>query len=241
LVLLLLAACGRLDFELSPPGHDEDHDGLPDELDPCPYIAGDDADRDGDGVGDACDPHPDTPSEHFVVFSPFTPGSPQPLHGDPLVQNADSVECLDGCRFFIDEPVATDRVVLGFNILARFGTEQHQISLGPDEAAYYFVELDDNANDVAHWVAVVFANQVTGNYDELDQHAIATDVHTGSGSIRLDTVAGPAPTYAMEAGWLGELYDAEAATPDYAGAPSTHEIINGLDVELTYLAVIETD
>ena len=59
-VVVLLAACGRFDFDPLG-GHDEDGDGIPDREDPCPHVPGDRSDRDGDGVGDACDPNPDVP------------------------------------------------------------------------------------------------------------------------------------------------------------------------------------
>ena len=41
-----------------PQAHDEDGDGVPDCMDVCPGIAGDQADSDHDGVGDMCDPQP---------------------------------------------------------------------------------------------------------------------------------------------------------------------------------------
>ena len=50
-------------------GNDDDGDGLTDDCDPCPHLAGTAADADGDGVGDACDPS--AAPESFALFDPF--------------------------------------------------------------------------------------------------------------------------------------------------------------------------
>ena len=57
----------------APTGHDEDGDNIDDACDVCPHVS-DPAqlDSDGDGVGDACDPAPNDPSQHWVLFDPFT-------------------------------------------------------------------------------------------------------------------------------------------------------------------------
>lgn len=52
-------------------GHDEDSDGKPDMVDPCP---GDDSaasnlDSDGDGVGDLCDPAPNISGDRKVLYT----------------------------------------------------------------------------------------------------------------------------------------------------------------------------
>ncbi len=56
---------------------DEDCDGAPDTMDPCPADASAQplADSDHDGVGDACDPSGATDS--IALFDPFTAESPQ--------------------------------------------------------------------------------------------------------------------------------------------------------------------
>ena len=51
--------------------HDEDHDLLVDAVDPCPHIAGDNADDDLDGVGDLCDPALGDPRQHITYFNGF--------------------------------------------------------------------------------------------------------------------------------------------------------------------------
>jgi len=87
-----LGACGRLSFDsigtsggdagsdangtprdalACTANHDEDGDGIDDNCDPCPQIAGDAADSDGDGVGNACDPEPNNPRQSIALFDPF--------------------------------------------------------------------------------------------------------------------------------------------------------------------------
>ena len=73
--LVMLAACGRVNFDLADPCpvqvHDEDGDGVDDTCDVCPHVGDNQRDTDGDGVGDACDPTPQ-PTEQLVFFDPFT-------------------------------------------------------------------------------------------------------------------------------------------------------------------------
>ncbi len=70
-----LAGCNEL-FPLVPPGdatpiiHDEDHDGISDEVDTCPHLGtGDHTDTDGDGIGAACDPFPQSGNDQFRFYS----------------------------------------------------------------------------------------------------------------------------------------------------------------------------
>ncbi|MBS1121738.1 MAG: hypothetical protein H6Q90_3966, partial [Deltaproteobacteria bacterium] len=51
-------------------GHDEDHDGIDDAIDPCPHLAiGDHGDDDHDGIGNACDPYPDVAGDERYFYS----------------------------------------------------------------------------------------------------------------------------------------------------------------------------
>ncbi|MFT3695879.1 MAG: thrombospondin type 3 repeat-containing protein [Kofleriaceae bacterium] len=218
-------------------GHDEDGDGIPDAVDPCPFIAGDRADRDGDGVGDACDPNPDTNTEQLVLFTPFTPDVPLPFLNDGLSQEADD---LIGSDFAveIDQPFATGRIVVGFEIRQReAGGGQHQLSVGPETTPFYFAELDDNVDDTFKNVDIVYADTAMGTYDSLGKVPLATDVHTGLGTFVFDANA-TTMMISVDAGWPGEGYTVSASVPGYVGAPTTRLQSNGLQIRLDYLAVI---
>jgi hypothetical protein len=246
--LILVAACGRVDFATIPDnavrdaqpdavtGHDEDGDGIPDAIDPCPYTSGDLADQDGDGVGDACDPHPTTPGDHWVFFSPCTPDSPPPFALDAFTQGADSLESM-GFAVEIPGPIAQTRIVAGFTIVQRLGDLQHQISLGGETVPFYFVELNDNNMDSSTDLGVVYANPMTNTYDQLAAVPLATDVHLGTGSIVFD-VDGRDQQFRITAGWSGEQYTAGATVAGYITAPSARFQDNGLDLKLEYIAMI---
>jgi len=74
------------------PGHDEDHDGIADDIDDCPEIANADqlGTMDGDDIGGACDPHPTSDDERvlFVSFAasdacwPATDSNAWGIHDD---------------------------------------------------------------------------------------------------------------------------------------------------------------
>lgn len=79
---LLIAGCGRIDFDAAPrptpgqpagdlpPGGDLDGDGIPNGADNCPSVANpDQADADNDGLGDACDPTPTSTGDVLAYAS----------------------------------------------------------------------------------------------------------------------------------------------------------------------------
>ena len=247
-VLALLVGCGRIDFPArptpdaaAPSGHDEDGDGIPDALDPCPYIAGDTADADGDGVGDACDPNPLTPTEHWLLFATMQPGD-QPFD-DPgtLLQEADALHSIGDTAAIITRPLGTVRLEIGFDILALVGTGQHQIAAAigsPTDTIGYFGELNDSG--ATKDVSVAQYDSSTGLYTLLDPAALPA-MHPGRGSLRLDAITTSAPAYHLATGWVGELYTSNAPTPSYVGGTSIHFAFNGLDLAIRYVALIATN
>jgi hypothetical protein len=252
-LLTCLAGCGRLDFgevsnnrildgsidTVASAGHDEDGDGIDDALDNCPHMPGSNADGDGDGVGDLCDPHPGTPGDHIGLFSTLEPGT------SPFDDNAGFLEEADGLRhvgdtsLFLTRSFGSARIELGFDILTIIGTAQHQIGLGIARTSdpYYFAELNDNTGATVRDVAILSYDGVNG-YVPLDSVTIPP-LHTGRGIMRIDADA-TARTYATVAGWDGELYNAMAATPQYDGGFKAHCSLNGLDLVIRYIIIIDS-
>jgi hypothetical protein len=246
LALLVLVGCGRVDFDplatiYSAGGHDEDEDGLPDSIDRCPHVAGDNADGDGDKVGDACDPNPNEPRERFLVFATMQPGD-VPFDPKPgLVQGADEVVFAgDTIGIGFDKMLGTVRFDMGFDINALVGTGQHQIAAGIEnnamQAPFYFIELNENSGGATKTFALV---RYDGTYT-----SVATmmhgGMHPGRGLLRFDAKAGNDATFRSTGGWIGEMYVADGATPGYVGGTYVRVAINGLSVAMRYLVLIET-
>jgi hypothetical protein len=257
-LLALVAACGRWRFdEISRDdagmpdvvtGHDEDGDGLPDVVDRCPQIAGDNADADGDGVGDACDPNPGTPTERITLFATMQPGD-VPFSDMPgWVQNADSIfgnVNPGGVPATNALPIAralgTARIDVRFTIMAINGTsaDQHQVACGLEGTVpFYFAELNDNAMLTQHYLGIT-SYDATNGYQSIDQMDVPGGLHTGPGLLRLDANA-TARTWSVQAGWLGELYTASGSTAAYTGSTTIRFVINGLDVDLQSVTIVET-
>lgn len=247
---LALASCGRLGFDVpagveapdggadtAMVGHDEDGDGLPDDIDPCPATAGDATDSDSDGVGDACDPHPATPGDSIAVFSPLTPDD-QPFDNPDFMQEADDLRAIGGMASLVwPMPFTAGRIEVGFDILEVLGAGQHQVSSGVERSApYYFVEL--NENGPIHDAAVV-SYDTTNGYQTLGamDHA---GFHTGRGILRYDVTTVGTPHFQLVAGWEGELYTAAGETPQYDGGFDVRFIMNGVDVQLRYVLIVRS-
>jgi hypothetical protein len=242
--LLALAACGRIGFGERPTdavpdvpgGHDEDGDGLADAFDPCPFVAGTDADVDDDGVGDDCDPSSTT--DHTLdLFSPLTPGTSPFDNITGWTQDPDGISIAVDSALRITRPVANARVQIGFVIHALVGSGQHQLAVGVESpGVFYFVELNENLPK--RNVSVVSFDSTNGYIDlGMVMHA---GMHAGTGILRMDATASPAVAraFGVRAGWIGELYDAAGSTPQYTGGSSLRWAINGVDVTITYVAII---
>jgi hypothetical protein len=239
-LLTCVVGCGRLDFgEVHAITHDEDGDGIDDAVDTCPHVAGPNTDSDGDGVGDACDPHPDTAGDHIGLFSSLEPGTNPFDDITGFTQDPDGLRHVGDVSLFLTRPIGSARIELGFDIVTIIGTDQHQIALGVVRSAdpYYFAELNDNTAGTVHDLAVLSYDGTNG-YVPL----ASTDIpllHTGRGIHRLDVDA-TTHSYATVAGWDGELYTAMAATPQYAGGTKLHYALNGIELVLRYIIVIDS-
>jgi hypothetical protein len=132
-------------------------------------------------------------------------------------------------------PVRTIHVEIGFVINGLLGIDQHQVASGiynPDPL-YYFTELNENqgVDD-----AGIFSYDPSNGYQLLDGRT-HPGIHPGRGILRYDANA-TAHTWALTTGWTGELYSANAATPGYAGGDGINVVLNGLDIDLTYVVLI---
>jgi len=245
-LLFALAACGRLDFAErtfdaasdTVTGHDEDGDGIPDSLDPCPHVAGTTLDTDSDGVGDDCDPNPTTPSEHWVLFATMQPGDVGFDDSSMFLQEADSLRSTNIAAPYVTLPLGKVRIDMGWEVHAVVGTGQHQVALGVDEDAgvtdYYFAELNDNMG--FHDAAIVQYDTMTFMYTQIDPMDPGP-FHAGVGLTRLDCDT----THHLLTGWTGQMYTMTAATPSYQGGKGIRFALNGIDVSIDYLAVIATN
>ena len=252
-LLACVVGCGRLDFgevsdkplpdgsvdTVTPANHDEDGDGIDDALDNCPHMAGSTADGDSDGVGDICDPHPMTAGDHIGLFSTLEPGTSPFDDITGFTEDPDGLHWSGSTSIFLTRPVGSARVELGFDILAILGTGQHQIALGVDRGAepYYFAEINDDSGGTVHHVAV-FSYDSTNGYLLLGK-TDAPLLHTGRGLSRVDLNA-TTHEYTTVAGWDGELYTATAATPLYDGGTKLHYALNGLELVLRYIIIIDS-
>jgi hypothetical protein len=241
---IALVACGRIDFAHIAPdaltGHDEDGDGIPDIIDPCPHIPGDRADADGDGVGDACDPNPTVPTEHWLLFATLQPGDVPFDDASSFTQEADSLHLVGTANTTITRAVGTVRVDIGYTINALDGAGQHQVGCGihnTSASEYYFGELNDNG--ATKDVSIVQYDGVNG-YVTIDPVALP-GIHPGVGSLRLDAVAVAPAEHHLVAGWVGETYASDGSTPAYSGGTAVFCSINGLDIDLRYVVLIATE
>src|SRR5512143_4267432 len=118
---IVLAGCGRLDFDTRTQCltmlHDEDGDGIDDSCDVCPHVPDPaQADADGDGVGDPCDPEPSIPHQSIVLFDPFTALDPAWTQlGPASVVGDELVLAANGSVAYVSRPLipAHDTFVVG--------------------------------------------------------------------------------------------------------------------------------
>jgi len=202
-MLLVLAACGRVDFEArSCLGHDEDGDGVADACDVCPHLADDQADRDGDGVGDACDPHPDDAIDHLAYFDPFTApddiwlfreSTPTYL-GDDLDLDATPEGTYFAARFQM--PPGTGTFVYGAEIVA-VDPGKAQLSLSAYQGpGYYYCELDAEAGQ-----GTQLAQTYTRDNASYDRLAMADAADLAPGELTMALTTSPA-TFTCATSWV---------------------------------------
>ena len=77
-------------------------------------------------------------------------------------------------------------------------------------------------------------------YVTVQEVSTTTGGHTGTGLVRLDAIAGGSPSMQATGGYIGEMYVAMGPAPGYAGGSGMQLSLNGVEIELTYIEIIET-
>jgi hypothetical protein len=158
----------------------------------------------------------------------------------PLDERADSVHWADagGNLCSIALSLTSARIELGFTIVARLGTTQHQVAFGvqPPALPYYFVEHNEQEGAFQELGISSFDGTMYTKLDEVP----TTGVHPGTGFLQVDAIVSLSPEWHVRGGYAGEVYTAQAATPGYVGGSGIQVSLNGVDVELTYVEIVSS-
>lgn len=256
LAIVLLAGCGRIGFDPTEDAgavalvHDEDGDLIDDDGDNCPFLANtDQADQDGDRVGDACDREPANARQHLTYFNALRPSDPAlTVTGfgtwtrgpDGYLFDGDPPQGRNG-QLTANVPVTDAEIWLGATIRSRVATApgwQVAIALVDQTAnnPYYYGQLYDDASN-----RVLSVSEWTGsNYFDRGNQALASGVHPGEVDLLLAVRTQPLQIDVI-GGWPGERYQTAAVAPNYASADRIVIPIEGLVLELHYLAIVTTN
>lgn len=252
-VLVLLAACGRIDFAAravdaidnatdAVTGHDEDGDGVPDVIDNCPHLANpDQLDSDGDGIGDACDPEPANPRQQLALFATLQP-TDDPLEASGTgtwTQDVDSIDFDGNMTGFLGYTFAATnaRVSVGADILelTNGSAVQQQLAVGyePDAPPIFFGELTQQPG----FEGADLAEYDGTDYSQPAYEALANGVHTGSATVEVTMVAGEGGggTGAFDGGWPGDFYDVAGSAAGYVGGTHISITVNNLICRVRYV------
>lgn len=252
---MVVAACGRLDFDAQPvagdasAGHDEDGDGIPDAVDVCPHIADpDQLDTDGDGVGDACDFDPTTPSQHWIAFAPLTPGETRFYPDLHWTMGSDSWHT-DGSTtmthdlYWNASPPANPDIWIGFTIEDPLGqpTDRHQVAIivqnDPSNPYYYAETFNDSASP-----PIVSLTHYDGtNFDSLAQAPVGSAFPTGDFDLYLHAIGGSTPVASAEGLFTGGPATASAPAPGFAATQTLVIVTDSVTLDVRYIAVVGTD
>ena len=258
LLLLLIAACGRFEFDptrdagspdsvdpcAAPMGHDEDGDAVDDACDTCPHVAtAQQLDGDGDGVGDVCDPAPGTPGQRIAFFDAFA-GRADPDWEFPSVTQPTFAPGTDSLRanalgdFFMmrrrDVP-ERDVYVLGGRIVTASPNGQRQITVQPEidgPAAYYCEVLT-----VAATGKLAFTYTFDGAMYTAAKESPIQPLDPGAFTL---TMRHDPPNVLCETSWPPQpLIDAQI--PNGLTATQIAAFITGVEVDVDYFVQIRTD
>jgi hypothetical protein len=253
LVLALVAACGRIGFDVGVgdattgdaigdatgtdvqlAGHDEDGDGLDDNIDPCPHIAGDMDDDDDDGVGNACDPGDGL--HRIVLFDAMTRALSDPsitVQG-PWQQGDDDL-ALDVTSFSaINRTVAITSadIWIGLSVETLAVSADQQIiihaSTGTEQPRYFgqmYRTQTLNEQGIVSYDDVSFT--------DVDSVPLgAGGIPTADITLRLHMRIGDDASWTTS--WPGEGYQSRGPTPGYTGSPRVRFAMTGMTGAVRY-------
>lgn len=244
LAVLVVAGCGRFDFDarvdaaadastcISPIGHDEDGDGLDDNCDPCPNLAGDATDTDQDGVGDACDPSA-SPLDRIAMFDPFVatrtdlwrfPGTSS-VSGDALVMPGITPS---STLYFVDPP-GNDVYSFELDITAIGGGNQRQYSFGVRDVPtthWYYCEFTDLPAQVLKAGYTPDAGQ---NYFAIQVTNVDAPLVPGHARFEVDHSS---TNLTCRLTWNGAAYTAGGAIPAAVAGEESYLSANNVDLNV---------
>jgi hypothetical protein len=229
--------------------HDEDGDGIVDACDPCPHIAGTDADADGDGVGDACDPQPTVPKQQLTFFDPFTSQRAEwsafdvvTFTGGRMIMGAGNA---DSSFARLDVPNGETRIYTAGTIASCGTPTPHELAInfGVNNAGanYHYVQAYDSGQNDGYLQIMKAAGS---SFIGLDgQHYPGTAPPTGAFAFRVDqSVTAQAVTFDAVLG--GTTYPTMHGTTSSAPAMTTGAsygfFTRNCEVRFDYFVVITT-
>lgn len=267
-VVGLAAGCGRFGFTFGDDGdasdaavddagidsatceliHDEDGDGLDDACDPCPHLAGTQADADGDGVGDACDPQPAVATQRIRFFDPFVSArsewaslSNMQLEPDRLRASAVSPDTAFGRLTLTSGELV---IVTGGTVAVVFADTPHSIAVSfgfnSGGANYHYVQFYDDGGPTR---IVSVAKAEGASYPSIAGASYPGTLPTGPWRMQIsESVSAQHITFATTAGGQEQMtLEADTSMPTaLTAAGEVTFLIRNADVTLDFVLAIET-
>jgi hypothetical protein len=243
-ILVLLAGCGRLGFAQltgapdapasdaptgdagdAPASHDEDSDGVADDLDNCPCIANaSQDDGDGDSVGDACDPHPAASGDKRALFVSFaSDATPFTMQQGALAVHDDALYTSDTEMYSeLRAPLAigAGQIEVVGDVATMSTTTQRQIAVGLFDdagAPHNYAELWDDTT--MRYLAI---SEFDGtSFFSVGSTPLPTGFQIGAFALTLSVAPG---AWQVDGGWAGNEKSASSSVMYFSVPTSTLDL-----------------